>query len=749
MKMKKYLLVSILVLVMGLAFAQTKTKPAEKPPTQKEMEEMMKEMQQGIEEMSPEDKKMMDSLRTKMPTNQNVKNQYDFANQNTSQPQINAIAGIETIPVKDAARIARLPKTMLTDAQLLVFLQKVNKAVSEKISPESKKIADDAYQLLKKKYKETIYLANAANGLWLNREPEAAIELMSRAVMENTSNSDNLNNYASFLTMNGGEHFALPILQKLNKQYPGNSTILNNIGQAWFGLGDMERSGKYLDSAIYFFAAHSQANYTKCIIEESKGNKTEAVECIKKSIKSSYSEEKFTKLQKLGAKLHTGDINWNFPKPGDALGLDKMLTGRPGFYFTKSQRETLYPQWLEYIKGCQPLVQKYMPSTDENDIIASQTKMMNNIRSGKIPNSGFIMDKALHLLNIVIDDENEFQSRMEKKSAGLNDSIMDASIVLGNEVSEINDRWGKAYQDEIAAHPPTGSSETEQSAKMEEIHARFLQSACQESKPKIDLFLGTYNREIYDLNVEWVSRMKYFTNEIVYYLRYSSPTEEDYQKSKNLYQSVFLACIAGNAPFFTKPVEFQPGCIACAEIVSESGKCEDAAEDDENPFAELPDFDIIHCNSHIVLWTPVGKANWDCNIETVKLDIGILKLDRKKNLLDGQTISATAELGIYKGIGSKELGPMKAEIKAGGGGFIQWGPKGVTDFGLVAGIKAEVGAVDVINPYAGLDPGGYDVMTKPGEPSGVLVGAEARFGWNSGPSVQGQGIFSGLSIDSN
>ncbi|MFA5973544.1 MAG: hypothetical protein WC780_14425 [Lentimicrobiaceae bacterium] len=746
--MKNFLLALSMIALMNVSFAQTKTKPAEKPPTQKEMEEMMKEMQQQMDSISPEDKKAMEDMGVKMPADQNMPKQYDYANQNTTQQKANSIAGIETIPTKDAARIAKLPKMILSDAQLLIFLQNVNKAVSPKISPESKKIADDANTAVKKKTNETIFLANAANGLWINGEPEAAIYLMSRAVMENPADPDNLNNYASFLSMNGGEHLALPILLNLNKKYPGNSTILNNIGQAWFGLGDMNKSEKYLDSAIFISAGHSEANYTKCIIEAAKGNTTTAVECILKSIKTAYSEEKIKKLEKLGGKLKPGDISWNFPKPADALGLDKMLASRPAFYFTKSQRETLYPQWIDFLKGCQPLFQKYMPATDESEIIASQNKMMNDARSGKIANSNFIMDKALRLLNMVIDDENEFQSRMEKKSDGLNESIMDASIKLGNEVTEINERWEKAFQDEIAANPPTGSSEVEQSAKMDEIHARYMQSACQESKPKIDLFLGTYNRKIYDLNIEWVSRMKYFTNEKVYYLRYSSPTEDDYQNSKNLYQSVFLACIAGNAPFFTKPVEFQPTCIACAEIIGQSGKCEDAAEDDEDAFAVLPDFDIIHCNSHIVLWTPVGKARWDCNIETVEMDLGILKGKRTRNLLDGQTISASAELGIYKGIGSSELGPVKAELKAGGGGFIEWGPKGVTDFGVVAGIKAEVGAVDIINPYSGLDPGGYDVMTKPGEPSGVLAGAEARFGWNSGPSVQGQGIFSGLSIDS-
>ena len=57
--MKKYLLASIMLLVLGSAFAQTKPKQKEKPPTQKEMDNMMKELQKGQDEMSPEDKKII------------------------------------------------------------------------------------------------------------------------------------------------------------------------------------------------------------------------------------------------------------------------------------------------------------------------------------------------------------------------------------------------------------------------------------------------------------------------------------------------------------------------------------------------------------------------------------------------------------------------------------------------------------------------------------------------------------------
>lgn len=58
------------------------------------------------------------------------------------------------------------------------------------------------------------------------------------------------------------------------------------------------------------------------------------------------------------------------------------------------------------------------------------------------------------------------------------------------------------------------------------------------------------------------------------------------------------------------------------------------------------------------------------------------------------------------------------------------GPNGITDFGVKVGVKAEAGPVEALNPAE----------------TSAEIGAEARFGWNSGPSLQGQGILSKLSI---
>ncbi|MDB5276204.1 MAG: hypothetical protein JWR61_1159 [Ferruginibacter sp.] len=59
--MKKYLLAFILLLLSVSVFTQTKPKPKEKPPTKKEMSDMMQEMQKSMTGMSSEDQKLLNS----------------------------------------------------------------------------------------------------------------------------------------------------------------------------------------------------------------------------------------------------------------------------------------------------------------------------------------------------------------------------------------------------------------------------------------------------------------------------------------------------------------------------------------------------------------------------------------------------------------------------------------------------------------------------------------------------------------
>ena len=162
---------------------------------------------------------------------------------------------------------------------------------------------------------------------------EKALYIMGKVCMEDIGDADNLNNYASFLISTGAEQAAIPILEYLNSKYPNNSTIKNNIGQAWFGLGDMENAKKNLEEATSLYANHSTSNSTLANIYEAEGNKGKAISLLKASIKENYSPEKEAQLEKLGGKLTYADMpEFNYPIQKDPFGINAIIQSLPENY---------------------------------------------------------------------------------------------------------------------------------------------------------------------------------------------------------------------------------------------------------------------------------------------------------------------------------------------------------------------------------------------------------------------------------
>jgi tetratricopeptide (TPR) repeat protein len=277
--MKKYTLLMLAILLVGTStFAQQKPKPKEKekPPTQKEMEEMMKEAQKELDNMSDEDKKMMKEMGIKVPSMKDVPQVTDkqLADAWENENRI--------VPNKDLARISSISKTPLTNTAMPSYLSTAHSSVIAQLKSASKTKGEEIYQLIKSQNNSPIATGNTAASLWMLGKAELALYVMGKACLDNPTNTDNLNNYASMLSMSGAEQLSIPIFERINRQFPKNSTVLNNLGQAWFGLGDIDKATKYLDSTIRIYAYHPQANFTKSFIEESKGNTPAAVECVKK-----------------------------------------------------------------------------------------------------------------------------------------------------------------------------------------------------------------------------------------------------------------------------------------------------------------------------------------------------------------------------------------------------------------------------------------------------------------------------------
>ena len=230
------------------------------------------------------------------------------------------------VPQKDAARINSLPKKILTEAELLVFIKNVHAGVEKIIPAEEKKAALDIYNETKAQYKSAEIVGNAASGCWMLGHWEKALFLMGKACMDSIADADNLNNYAAFLINTGAEQAALPILEYLNSKYPDNSTIQNNIGQAWFGLGETDKAKKCLDSATNLYPNHSMANSTLSKLSLSHGDTINSIAFLKASLKESYDPEKEQELLKVGYEIKFADMPpLNYPMKNDPFGLIPLI----------------------------------------------------------------------------------------------------------------------------------------------------------------------------------------------------------------------------------------------------------------------------------------------------------------------------------------------------------------------------------------------------------------------------------------
>src|SRR5690606_32110633 len=133
--------------------------------------------------------------------------------------------------------------------------------------------SNEGYEYIRSNSSNAGEAGTMAVGLWMAGQPQLALLTLGRICAGDAGNTDNLSNYSALLSMQGAEHLAIPILNNLHQKFPKNSTMLNNLGQAWFGLGEIGKAENYLDSAIRIYAYHPQANLTKSLIEESKGKK--------------------------------------------------------------------------------------------------------------------------------------------------------------------------------------------------------------------------------------------------------------------------------------------------------------------------------------------------------------------------------------------------------------------------------------------------------------------------------------------
>jgi hypothetical protein len=676
--MKKVFVLGFAFFIYGYSFAQTakKTPQKDKPPTQKEMEDMMKEMQKAMDGMNPQDKKMMDSIGVKMPSMKDIPKLSDKQLADAWEDE-NRI-----VPKRDALRIAAIPKAV-TDARMGLYIAGIQKKLSATLKPEVVAMAKNIYSYFQSLQKTPAETGNMCMGFWIAGKPQIALYLMGEVCMKAPGNFDNLNNYAAMLSMQGAQHLTIPILNNLNGKYPKNSTLLNNLGQAWFGLGEMNMAEKYLDSSIRIYAYHPQANLTKALIEESKGNTTKAMELLKKSIKHSYSKEKEEKLKKLGHKLSLEDVNIPF-KPGpDPLGLGG--THRPDYPKTLSELKVLKQAWKNFNADCENRIVQLKKQLNEatkkysDDLNKLAGQGINAYTPGKeLP--GFLKEPLF---------------------------IKKGSLAMkrAKEFHETQLKQVSALQVKSAADLST----------IQKGHKRAAPEApCGAHKEAEDDFLRRYNETKEAADNAMLKFFKQYSNELAYWSQYTSTDANQFE----IIRLQFLI------DWLMKNKEYQP------LLYSEFEELECIEPEKAKP-GKLSEFDLVACKYNDTLKYIFIEFYNNCSRMTSKLDVKFLEYTRYDNFeraIGDEYMGCTLKISMEKGLDPLRTGPLKVEAKGGVGIEFEMDRGGVKDVTLIA--EAKVGAgTNVIDE--GMEEHG-NIAGKDMVDTTVEIGVEGRISLISG-----------------
>ena len=621
-----------------------------------------------------------------------------------------------TIPPKDVKRIAQIPKNILTDAGLKLFIQQVNADVEKLMSTDDKANAQQIFNAVKSNQSSSLYAGNTANAFWMFGYPKLAVMIMGKAILNDIQDADNINNYAAFLIMLGAEQAALPILQYLTNKYPGNSTVLNNIGQAWFGLGDMEMAKKYLDTTIRIFRFHSQANQTISLILENEGKRTEAQEAIRRSIKTGYSSEKESILKRLGGQLGFDDVNLHLPKTKDPFGMHQFLV--PEYPMSVNETKEREAEWNVFRKELRYAIEK----------LRNQEKELEDT----VKKSGEIMMQTTGISGLSSSLLGAITSPVRRKAelkysfflADRDGRIMNGRKTVSDRMKEVNEKINVLK----------AKLEAEEKSIDENYDDRFGEGkdnpdkeVCRLIEKARDAYLQQANPLLRDANFQWMEYLRWFTNENIYYLMYISTDETSFELAKVRAKIGILSGLAG-----LQFVTADKYCGSAKEVEVKRGK--------------LPDFDDLNCNHKVELSLPGPLKDYfsikvECNKMTTKAEINFPSIIRLKgkmteDLNKDEIIAGTVEIIKSISTGDKVTwGPVKVESKVSVGGFIEFDNSGITDIGVMGGAGV-IEKADFEGIYGNKAPVEQTAM-----------GFETRYGWNSGASLKGKGILKGLTIN--
>lgn len=672
--MKKICLVAISIFLAASAFSQRPSKE-QMEADKKKYAEAMQKLNEQLSKMSPEARRRYDSMTNSVGMGQKMNNVIQQVNSNSQIAQSGkATAGL--IPAKNTKAINAIAATP-SNANMSTFISTTGSRTFAAVLPAAKSKANEIYNALKEKGASTGEMGNASTALWMQGRIQIALSMMAQVCKDDPANTDNLNNYASMLTMMGAPDLAIPILNNLNTRFKKNSTILNNLGQAWFTLGDMEKSKKYLDSTLLLVATHAQANETLCLIAESKGDKAAAIAYAKAAFKQGNTLWRKDRLKQLGYTPGADDY-MGFPRDNKSDDLLNLGNFSP-MEFPKSyaamkmyeqQRRIFNSAIDQAIKPLQKITEESNKETVKQ--LEEQQRQFMIAKNNAISNPGSVSQgSAIQIMGAPM-----FSEKMNAKEKTVLQNLQRKKDAILQKMAAFVKGDGAAYKKEYEA---TMKKINERWKEVGEGGKENNVDLCNESVKAVDTYLNAYNTRCEELYKEYLEVQKQYLNEMSYLSLYTT------------YPKLLPGINAGLKKQWLIDLSFK------AEVLQINYGCADPGKIKEGKLTEFKD---PNCTINSEFSQTLGLANLgfkmklDCSGLTTEFNalfVGIkLNQDLDHAGFGDSYKSCTVSIGPKASAGGK-VGPLEASVNVGGGFDVEFDRTGATDVVIKAGAEIEAG----------------------------------------------------------
>lgn len=695
-------------IIMSYTAMAQPAKKTDKAPTNAEIQKMMKEAQKAMDELSPEDKKMMEEMGIKIPdmnkaipkgiTDKQLQQAYDDDKL--------------WVPRKNAALIAKASKKLASEAELKTFLTSSCANIKKGLGP--KHLAE--IEVVMKELKATAGGSNttytsAATMLMMASKAKLALAAFSKAFEQPAATIDynDLSNFTALCNMMGGVQVSLPVLNFMNGKFPDNEIILNNIGQAWFTCGDKDQAKAFFLKCIKISPNQPQANEGLACVYMAEGNVAQAQAHMAKSIKKAYSNDKESKAKKMGYNLKLTDFNMPPRMPQDPLG------------FTRIEKPIFQNELDNYENAMQANENWKADMKATYDELNSTYERLNKEISEKLTKEN--MNKSI----------KDFMKTGDISKMMVNMNMNPMAIKVGSYFSKLNansptftETFDKSMASNAKEYYDAMAQVREKHKAMQKEADEWIEKNCIGCGQKVSekqccdkrraaaAYILTSQNSLAKTKLERdIDAFTKFQREKLYYEQYML-SEQAFEAVKTQAKMEFISLLKGNMGDFTAPP-----CLSSKDMNVRPGK--------------LSKFEDTHCPYEtFTISDPSGilKATFSCGGTTRELDLPFLKMTQV-NDMDDKYIGGSAWIGASIGV-DRELGPLKVAAEAGAGFFVEMSAtQGFTDYGVTGSIEGKLGANADVGPV----------------PSEIKAGVNGKISFTSGTaSASGSGIFDGISV---